>query len=461
MKQHWHPYRAFCQQLALPLADRVTGRQVAKKLRFLQGAQWWTEDQIREYQNRKLMSVIRYAYENTPHFQNVLDRMEMHPGQFRCIEDLVHLPVMSKSIIRKEGAQNLVVGDPSKLVRYRTSGSTGEQGTFYFSRTSDSLTYAAVLLFFSWAGFQLGDRHALTGMTINRGWEKAIKDFLFRCYYISAFDLTDAQIRTVIRRLKSHRIGILAGYASSLHTIASFLNANRETVPLQSVISLGDMLYDHYRINIETAFDCMVHDTYGCCEGFQVAAQCSYGTYHVCMPLTLIEIVDEHGRQLENGQTGRGILTRLDENPMPLIRYEVGDIATLSTKSNCPCGRSWQILDSLQGRDTDVVLTRNGHRLIVHFFTAIFEHEPSVQQFQVVQHDLNSIDIAIVPTEEFDPLVQERLRTKIAQHCSNDIQVQFQIVNHIPATASGKRRFVVSHINPLRRVERACNVSQA
>lgn len=439
-------YSGLCEHVLLPLADVLSKRSIAKMLRFLEAAESWSEDELRVYQSERLREVVSYAYQHVDFYRNYLDDHGFRPSDIQSSDDLIRFPVVTKSLLREQGISKFIAPTKQQLIKTTTSGSTGEQGTFYLSKQAESLTYAAVLLFFKWAGFQLGDRHVLTGITSKRGWEKSLKDLLFRCHYVPAFHLSDPDLERIISLIESRRVKFLAGYASSLYCIASYAASNQKSIELDGVISLGDMLFPHYRRKLESAFGCKIHDTYGCCEGFQIAAQCGEMNYHVCMPLTFVEILDDEGRRAPPGSFGRVVLTRLDLNPMPLIRYEVGDVAALSNNESCDCGRKWQLLDAIQGRDTDIIITPNGQRLIVHFFTAIFENETRIKQFQVVQDDLERIRIRVLPAKGFTADVLDKIRRQILQRCRHDLAVTFDIVDNIPPSASGKTRFVISRI---------------
>jgi phenylacetate-CoA ligase len=131
---------------------------------------------------------------------------------------------------------------------------------------------------------------------------------------------------------------------------------------------------------------------------------------------------------------------------MPLIRYQVGDIATPKS-GMCSCGRSFGLIKSIQGRDTDVIFTPDGNRLIVHFFTGILEHFSEIDSFQVVQKDINSILLLIVLRDNSDPTIQQRVINALKQKGTGKLKINIQIVDEIPLTKGGKRRFVISNLS--------------
>lgn len=101
---------------------------------------------------------------------------------------------------------------------------------------------------------------------------------------------------------------------------------------------------------------------------------------------------------------------------------------------------------SIDGRETDVVVTPNGNRLIVHFFTGIFEYYQSIDTFKVIQKEKNGIIIQIVPRPHFHETILNNIKHEIWMKGDQNLDIQFEIVTEIPCEASNKRRFVVSHL---------------
>jgi phenylacetate-coenzyme A ligase PaaK-like adenylate-forming protein len=212
-------------------------------------------------------------------------------------------------------------------------------------------------------------------------------------------------------------------------------------------VTWGDNLYHHYRKTIEDAFKTRVFDTYGCAEGMHVSAQCGAGgNYHVHTLDVIVEYLDDHGEPVSPSQPGNLILTRLYPGPMPLIRYKVGDVGIAGESHVCRCGRGYDVMQSIQGRDTDVVLTPSGNRLIVHFFTGILEYFEEIDSFQVVQEDPSSIILRVVPAGEFSNETRQRVIDALRRKGA-DLHIELELVKEIPLPPSGKRRFVINKLS--------------
>jgi len=128
---------------------------------------------------------------------------------------------------------------------------------------------------------------------------------------------------------------------------------------------------------------------------------------------------------------------------MPLIRYWVGDRGAFSERI-CSCGRGLPLLSGVEGRVLDVVRAPNGNVLGGTFWTLLFRSKPGINRFQVIQEDINGITVRYTKDPSVAKLNLEYFAKKISEKCGEDFRVDFQEVDEIGKTVSGKTRFVVS-----------------
>ncbi|OQY04239.1 MAG: hypothetical protein B6I25_07225 [Planctomycetales bacterium 4572_13] len=174
-----------------------------------------------------------------------------------------------------------------------------------------------------------------------------------------------------------------------------------------------------------------------------VSGQCEYGNYHINDTNLIIEIVDRDNNPVQKGWMGRILLTDLTNYSMPFIRYDIGDLGQLKA-GTCECGRGLSLMKQPKGRDTDIIYLSNGNYLIVHFFTALFEFYSEVKQFQVIETDFDKLQLNLVVTEDFNCQLLKEIKFKITESAGMHIDIWENIVDEIPATSSGKRRFVIA-----------------
>jgi phenylacetate-CoA ligase len=418
-----------------------------RRLRFLEEAQWWDQERLASYQDEALSSLIRVAYHDVPFYRRLLDDAGIESASIRRRQDLMRLPIVTKQQLRAGYPHSTTRSTGQKPYEVSSSGSTGTNFRVQEDAETAGIHRAAFLLALEWSGWQVGEPHLQTGITLNRSVDRRLKDFLLRCHYVSAYDLTDANLDAALRVLDGDRIRHLWGYPGSLYCLAQRAIQAGWNRPLRAVVTWGDNLYAHYRETIERAFTARVFDTYGCGEGIQIAAQCGEGnTYHIHTPDVIVDCLDDAGRPVAPGQLGNLIVTRLHPGPMPLIRYQIGDVGVIGAR-RCRCGRGYDVMESIQGRDTDLVMTPGGNRLVVHFFTGILEHIPEIDCFQVIQDELEAIVVRVVPSNGVSRFSNETAKTivsRLRQSGTDDLKITVEPVAEIPVSPSGKRRFVIA-----------------
>lgn len=437
------------RNILLPIGDTAFGQRMMKRLRFLEEAQWWDADRLHAYRDRSLIALIRVAYHEVPFYRQLMDEAGVKPDDICGPGDLYKLPVVTKDMLRQGYPHQTTRPTGWKTFEDCTSGSTG--ANFWVRKDTETAGWcrASFTLALEWAGWQLGEPHLQTGMTLSRSLEKRLKDVILRCHYVSAFDLRDESLDISLDLLERYAIQHLWGYPGSLYFLARRALQKGWNRQLRSIVTWGDTLYPHYRQTIELAFRTPVSDTYGCNEGIQVSAQCDHGAYHIHTLDVVVEYLDDDECPVLPGQPGNLILTRLHPGPMPLIRYRVGDVGVAGNAELCDCGRGFDLMESIQGRDTDVIITPSGNRLIVHFFTGILEHFTEIDSFQVIQDTLDSMTVRVVPTRQFSEEAIDRIISALKEKGASDMDIQLELVDAIPLPPSGKRRFVISELpNP-------------
>ena len=417
-----------------------------RRLKYLEQAQWWPRERLHAERDHTLATLVRIAYDEVPYYRSLMDQAGVKPADIRCKADLARIPISTKDTIRPAYPHDITRDTGQRTYDSPTSGSTGKNFCVKEDPETSGIYRACFFLALEWAGWHLGERHLQTGMTLERNLPRKLKDALLRCHYVSAYDLSDEHLDQALDLLDRRAIRHLWGYPGSLYYIARRALVKGWNHPLRSIVTWGDNLYPHYRTTIEQAFATSVTDTYGCAEGIQISAQCGHSTtYHVHTLDTVVEYLDNDGAPVSPGQPGNLILTRLHPGPMPLIRYSVGDMGVSAGDRECPCGRGFDVMESVNGRSTDVIVTPNGNRLIVHFFTGLIEHFPEIDCFQVVQEDPASIVLRLQPVTDISPDVQQRLVALLKEKGAGDLRIDVQIVPEIPLPSTGKRRFVISN----------------
>jgi len=133
---------------------------------------------------------------------------------------------------------------------------------------------------------------------------------------------------------------------------------------------------------------------------------------------------------------------------MPLIRYKIGDLAIKLPKNQYPKNRkfAFPLLKKVIGRDTDIVYTKSGRKMVVHSFTGIFEHFPEIIQFCVIQNHITFINIQIIVKKDFNMSILDQISLEINRHTFQELEIKFDFVDEISPTPSGKPQIIISNL---------------
>jgi phenylacetate-CoA ligase len=184
-----------------------------------------------------------------------------------------------------------------------------------------------------------------------------------------------------------------------------------------------------------------VRDRYGVSEMVVSMTECSERRLHLDMEFCIVEL--EKTEEDDESETGRLLVTGLSNDATPLFRYRIGDVATRS-KRPCPCGRAGDVFLDLDGRVEDYVLTPDGR--LVGRVDHIFKQQLDVAEAQIVQRDVRTIDVLIVPRPSYSPSSERGLMREIRARLGDEIEIHTELCDSIPREANGKFRAVKSKL---------------
>jgi phenylacetate-CoA ligase len=246
-----------------------------------------------------------------------------------------------------------------------------------------------------------------------------------------------------------------------LHTFPSILlmlaNYDLSGIAPRLIFTQGEMVTQHCRDVCSRKFNAELFETYGSVEFGTLAFECpEHFGLHMLTDNAYIEFVDEMGEQVSSGEPGEIIVTGLHNYSMPLIRYRIGDVG-MPSDERCPCGRSWPIMRSIEGRINDFLTFSDGRKISwLYLLRNILYDEEfrrnmfCVSQYQLIQEKYNKLVFKFVKGSHFDPRILERIKNKLEEEFANQgerLQVVLEAVEEIPMERTGKRRLFISKVN--------------
>lgn len=439
--------RVMIQRVLFPTIEKFKGNQIQSNLAYLKRSQSLPASLLADLQADKLRKLLLYSIDYVPaysSFRFLKKEVEENP-----VQALKKFPVLTKQDFRQRSDDYLSKkANTDTLIPNRTGGSTGEPVLFYIDRHTVEYYEAARWRGLSWWDIQIGERSAMIwGSPIELSQNKRLsyklkERFLKNRIVIPAYDLNPDSVQEYVNTLNQFRPTYLYGYASSLYLLAKLMmqkNIFLDFTP-KAVLSTSETLYDFQREEIERAFNCKTINEYGARDGGILAYECPKQKMHLTQENAFIEIVDVETKQpVENGKSGLVLVTDLNNYAMPRLRYELGDIAALSSE-RCSCGVELPLLEKIEGREDDIFVSPNGNYVHGHFFNHIARNLDGIQQFQAIQHSKTEFTLKIVKSDKYSEEEIQHFRDEILKSIG-DIHLQVEFVSEIPRTKSGKMRY--------------------
>jgi phenylacetate-CoA ligase len=434
------------RHLVQPLYAAKAGSRHLQYLRTLRRTQFDPPEVVRARQLAALQAILRHAFDTVPFYRAAWTAAGVHPSDVASLDDLRHFPIVTKSDLRTRAVEfHSEAYRDRPYVTKRTSGSTGVPLTIRLDETAKQWKYACTLRGDEWSGWRLGQRVAkLWGSPEYRqfGFKGRLRNaILDRAVHLDTLGMTDARMGAFVAAIRRRRPGLLFGHAHSLYLIADRLKKQGILdVRPNGIISTSMPLHDWQRKTIEAVFGTKATDRYGCEETSLIAGECEvHRGLHVNADSVHVEI--------ETGDaTGPLLVTDLLNRAMPLIRYRNGDHATL-TDRRCSCGRGLPLMERIEGRDADYIVTPTGVLISGISLTESFACRiDGTAQVQIVQEEVTRLRLRIVPSDDFGNESRRQIARLVGETFGPMVRCDIELVDAIPQEPSGKYRFCISKV---------------
>lgn len=444
-------YPPLVRHIVYPLLQWKAGGRVRPYLRELEQTQWLSVERLRELQWQHLRRLLAHAAAHVPYYRDVFRDRRLRPEDIARLEDLSLLPVLSKETLRDRPQAFRAETVGGRLIERRTSGSTGIPLAVHVTPHTRDRWEAAYYRARRWWGLDVGTRQAKLvnphGKRRLTMWKQAV---LANHVEFSVYELDDAALEVLYRRLLRARCELLAGYPSALTYFAHYLASRglgRE-LRLRAVLTTAEVLYPDMRRLLQETFGCPVIDEYGSSECGFVAGECPMGSMHVAVENILLEYAP---LPAGDGETPRCelLVTDLHNVAMPLIRYRIGDLGLPGAP--CACGRGLPTLRLVAGRIEDLVVLPGGRKVdgsvFEHAVEALIRAGASVKQFRAIQHAADHIEVLVATDAPHHPALA-RLPELLQSLLGARVAVTVTPVARIPVEPGGKLRRFVSRVVP-------------
>ncbi len=359
---------------------------------------------IRDLQSEKLVHQVRRVWENVPYYRKKMEEKGVTPEDIRGVDDLAKLPFLSKADLRDAYPYGLLGKPLKECVRIQsTSGTTGKRVVAFYTRHDIDLWEDCCARAIVAAGgtdedvCQVSYGYGLFtgGPGLNGGSHKV------GCLTVpTSSGNTDRQIM-FIRDLNATILCCTPSYAAYLGERMKEMGLGPDDIPLRAGIFGAEAWSEEMRQDIQNTLGIKAYDIYGLTElsGPGVSFECSdQRGMHINEDHFIAEIIDpDTGETLPEGSLGELVITAVDKEAFPMIRYRTRDICSLSYEK-CPCGRTHVRMSKPKGRSDDMLIIRGVNVFPSQIETVLLNHGYAAN-YQIVVDRVNNSDTLDVQVE--------------------------------------------------------------
>lgn len=361
-------------------------------------------EKIRTLQEEKLKKQVRHAWEHVPYYRQKMEEQCVKPEDIQTLADIRKLPFISKHDLRETYPYGLLAVPLKDCVRiHSTSGTTGKRVVAYYTQADIDMWNDCTARALAAAGgtdedvchIAYGYGLFTGGAGIDGGSHK------LGCLTVPASSGNTERQIMFIMDLKATILCCTPSYAAYLAESMREMGYGPEDIPLKIGIFGAEAWSEEMRRDIEQTLGIKAYDIYGLTElsGPGVAFACSaQDGMHINEDHFLAEIIDpDTGEVLPDGSQGELVLTALDKQAFPILRYRTRDICVLN-REKCSCGRTHVRMSKPLGRSDDMLIIRGVNVFPSQIETVLLNHGYAAN-YQIIVDRVNNTDTLTVKVE--------------------------------------------------------------
>ena len=375
------------------------------------------------FQLQKLKETLHYIKRNAPFYAAKLNGYENIIANLSSLEDLQHLPTTSKEDLQEYNWDFLCVPKKDIAEYMSTSGTLGKP--VVIALTANDLERLAYNEYLSFHLMDVNDADVFQLMlTLDRQFMAGI------AYYNGLRKIGASVIRSgpglpalQWETMEQFDVTALVAVPSFLSKMMDVADETMfKSLKVKKVLAIGESLKDEYlqpnvlAQKIKNKWDIELYSTYASTEMQTAFTECQAGQGgHLHPELIIVEILDEEGRQLPEGEAGEVTITTLGIEGMPLLRYRTGDICKAYYQP-CSCGRNTMRLGPVLGRKKQMIKFKG---------TSVYPP----QLFDTL-HELEAVTdyvLEVISDDDCQDVLNIYIHTKMNEaDCSNILKPVFQ-----------------------------------
>lgn len=415
-------------------------------------------EQLRSYQLTKLKETIDRVYHNVESYRQKMQEIGVIPEDIKTLEDIRLLPFTTKQDLRDNYPYGMFAVPIEEIIRiHASSGTTGKPTVVGYTRRDISNWAELIARSLVMGG---GKRDSVVQVSYGYGLFTGGLGFHYGAEKLGAVVLptSGGNTRRQVMLMKDLGTEILActpSYALCIAETLEEMGIKQEELKLKTGIFGAEPWSDNMRKDLESKLGIKALDIYGLSEviGPGVAAECmEQNGLHIAEDFFIPEIIDPVTEEpLPEGERGELVITTIDKEGLPVIRYRTRDITSISYKP-CSCGRTHARIEKILGRTDDMLIIRGVNVFPSQIESALMAAGDAEPHYLIIvdrKDNLDSIEVWVEVSEQlFADEVRklEEVRKKITSsiYTTLGINVNVKLVEpHTIERTEGKSKRVI------------------
>jgi phenylacetate-CoA ligase len=449
------------RNILLNLGLKINRTDIFSEYKKLKKLSSLSQKELQKYQERKLKEILLHSWNNVPYYRRILEKNNVVKDGKVNLKNFNKIPILTKEIIR-HNFEDLKSKDKNynkrKPYLNTSGGSTGEPVKFIQDNKTWNEGMAGKWLFYTFISKNFpvklmklwgSERDILKG---GYGAVGNFKSWIYQRKFLNSFKMSKGDMRNYVNEINSYKPVIIEAYVQSIYELSKFIKENDFKIySPKGVLTSAGTLYPEMKKLIEEVFGCNVFNRYGSREVGDMACSCENDEgLHLNIFSHYFEILNNKMNPCKPGEFGKVYVTTLDNYSMPLIRYDIGDIAVPSEKKECSCGRGLPLIESVRGRETEFFKKKNGDLINPGIFRQLLYFKKGIAKYQIIQKNYDLIIFKIIiegkKNKEQFSIDKKKIENSIKKVMGTDCKIKWEFVKEIKPTKSGKYLYTICEV---------------
>lgn len=396
-------------------------------------------EDLEELQLKKLQSTVKTAFKKIPYYKIKYTRHNVFPEDINSLEDIEKLPFLTKDDLRESYPFGLFAVDKSEIIEiHSSSGTTGKPVVSGYTKKDIDIWSEIMARGLSMMGFDEDDiiqnTHGYGLFTGGFGIHYGAQKMGTTVIPISTGQ-TARQVR-IMEDFGTTGLIFTPSYGMYLGEVAKEEGVDPSKLGFKAIGFGSEMWTEEMRSKIEETFNCKAYNIYGLTEllGPGIGVECSsQNGLHIAEDVVYPEIIDSNTlKTLKNGERGELVLTNIEREGMPIIRFRTKDVTSI-IYDKCECGRTFVKMSRITGRTDDMLKVKGVAVFPSQIEKALLKISRIEPHYQIIvtRPDLmDEIEVKVEASKElfFDGVKEMMsIQSKIAKAIEDEIAIRVKV----------------------------------